>query len=136
MALRSVGQFQRRIYEILSTDISLSEKLSGIYLSCPKDAKYPFILISLLKMNDLSKHIRFNYEIEFEICLFEKDNNQERILSIADYIIGLIHRNMQGLAEYQILALRFIQADWIRGIGPNSTKIALSFKALIAGQYE
>lgn len=136
MSVKSVGKFQRRIYEVLAEDSNLSEKLSGIYLSAPRDVKYPFLLINLLKMHDLSKHIRFNYEIEFEISLICKDHNQERILSIADSIIDIINPNMQGLSEYQILALRFINADWIRGVGPNSNKICLNFKALIAGDYE
>lgn len=136
MGIKSVGKFQRRIYEILSGDPNLSTNLSGIFLSVPRDAKYPFLTINLLRMNDLSKHVRYKYEIEFEICLIGKDNNQERILSIADYVIDIINPNIQGLAEYQILALRFINADWIRGVCPNSTKISLKFKALIAGAYE
>lgn len=136
MSIKSVGKFQRRIYETLSSDTNLSEKLSGIYLSAPRDAKYPFLLINLIRMSDLSKHIRFNYEIEFEISLIYKDNNQERILSVADYIIDAIDPNMQGLSEYQILALRFTDANWIRGSGTNSHKISLNFKALIAGECE
>lgn len=136
MALKSVGDFQRRIYEVLLEHSILSRKLSGVYLSAPRDTKYPFLVINLVKMKDLSKHIRFNYEIEFELGLYGKDNNQARLLSMADQIIDMINPNIQGLSDYQILALRFVHADWIRGMGANSCKISLNFKALIAGDYE
>lgn len=136
MSLQSVGKFQRRIYESLASDANLLGKISGIYLSAPRDAKYPFLLINLLKMNDLSKYVRYNYELEFEIVLICKDHNQERILSIADYVIDLINPNIQGLSEYQILSLKFLNANWEKSSSTGSSKISLNFRALIAGHYE
>ncbi|MGV2432260.1 MAG UNVERIFIED_CONTAM: hypothetical protein LVQ98_02530 [Rickettsiaceae bacterium] len=70
MALKTIGKFQREIYRVLDESRILKTQISSIYLSNAKDAKYPFILINLLKLDDLSKHTRFSYELEFEICHF------------------------------------------------------------------
>ena len=134
MPLKSVGNFQRKIYEVLSKDEKLQKDVSGIYLSVQQDAKHPFLLINLLKLEDLSKHNKFLYEIEFEICLFGKDKNQETLLHILDHIGNLMRPSIVAFANYHIIALKFYKAEWARGQDNLSIKIITKYKALIMGE--
>lgn len=135
MSLSIVGKFQREIYKILLEEQQLKLHIKNIYIAIPKDANYPFLLINMVRMRDLSQYVQYSYEIEFDICIFEKDRNQERILAIADHIKKLITPNIVSIAEYQITSLKFIEAEWVKGQIPDVTKIILKFKSLIAGYY-
>jgi predicted house-cleaning noncanonical NTP pyrophosphatase (MazG superfamily) len=133
MPLKSVGSFQRKIYEVLIEDAKLKQETIGVYLSVQQDAKYPFILINLLKLDDLSKYNKFSYEIEFEICLFSKDKNQEKLLYILDHITNVIQPSMIGIANYHVVAIKFSKAEWVRGQDNLTIKIITKYKALIMG---
>jgi hypothetical protein len=133
MPLKSVGSFQRKIYEILIEDEKLKQEMVGIYLSVQQDAKHPFILLNLLKLDDFSKYNKFSYEIEFEICLFAKDKNQEKLLYILDDITNLIKPSMVEIANYHIVAMKFSKAEWVRGQDNLTIKIITRYKALIMG---
>ena len=133
MPLKSVGSFQRRIYEILIEDEKLQHEMIGIYLSVQQDAKHPFILLNLLKLDDFSKYDKFTYEIEFEICLFGKDKNQEKLLYIADHIVHLMQPSIPAISDYHIISMKFYKAEWVRGQDIATTKIITKYKALIMG---
>ena len=133
MPLKSVGLFQRKIYEALIADDKLKHDNVGIYLSVQQDAKHPFILLNLLKLDDLSKYNKFSYEVEFEICLFGKDKNQEKLLEIGDHIANLMRPSMLAIAHYHVIALKFFRAEWVRGQDTLTTKIITKYKALIMG---
>jgi hypothetical protein len=133
MPLKSVGSFQRKIYEVLIENEILKRQAVGVYLSVQQDAKHPFILVNLLKLDNLSKYNKFSYEIEFEICLFGQDKNQEKLLYIIDHIANLMKPNMVGIADYHIVAIKFSKAEWVRGQDNLTIKIITKYKALIMG---
>lgn len=133
MPLKSVGSFQRKIYEVLIEDEKLKQEVVGVYLSVQQDAKYPFILLNLLKLDDFSKYNKFSYEIEFEICLFGKDKNQEKLLYILDHITNLMKPHMVGIADYHVVAIKFSKTEWVRGQDNLTIKIITKYKALLMG---
>jgi len=133
MSLQSIGHFQKAIYEILKTDEKLNKMVSGIYLSVQQDAKYPFILVSLVSLQDVSKYSKKIYDIDFEIALFTRDRVQEPILKIADHISHLIESNSVGIAEANIISMRKNSIDWVRGQDGMSNKLVMKYKGIIGG---
>lgn len=134
MSLDKIGIFQKDIYEILKSDNILNKELKSIYLNIKKDASLPYVLINLLKLRDLSIEGKHSYEIEFEILLFTKDKNQEKILKTANHILDLLAINNLSSDLYNTAGLKFINAEWSRGNDPNLTKISLIYKGLINGK--
>jgi len=136
MSLSKIGEFQRIIYELLSKDANLLSKIKGLFLFPPRDALPPFLLINIIKLTDFSKYDRYNYDIEFEICIFAKDNNLQRTLLIADNITSLLKPDICSSSDFILISLKFMEAYWTKGTAANTSKISLCFKALIAGIYE
>lgn len=131
MSLQSIGYFQKAIYEMLKTDEQLSSMVAGIYLSVQQDAKYPFILVSLVSLLDVSKYSKKIYEIDFEIALFTRDRVQEPILKIADHISDLMESKPIGIAQANLLSMRKNSIEWVRGQDGMSSKLVIKYKGMI-----
>ena len=133
MSLQSIGHFQKAIYEMLKTDEQLSQLVMGIYLSVQQDAKYPFILVSLISLQDISKYSKKIYEIDFEIGLFTRDRVQEPILKIADHISHLMEMATIGVADVNVVSIRKNAIEWVRGQDGMSSKLGIKYKGMLSG---
>jgi len=133
MSLQSIGHFQKAIYETLKTDERLAQMVMGIYLSVQHDAKYPFILVNLISLQDLSKYTKKIYEIDFEIALFTRDRVQEPILKIADHISHLVESQAIGVADASLISMRKNSIEWVRGQDGMSSKLVMKYKGMVSG---
>ena len=131
MSLQSIGHFQKAIYEMLKTDSQLASMVTNIYLSAPQDAKYPFVLVNLVSLQDMSKYNKKIYDIDFEIAIFTRDRVQESVLKIADHIEILMHKSSIGVADAHIVSMRKNSIEWIRGQYNMSNKILMKYKGII-----
>ncbi len=116
---------------MLKTDVRLNQMIMGVYLSVQQDAKYPFILVSLVSLRDLSKYTKKIYEIDFEIALFARDRVQEPILKIADHISYLMESHSIGVADAKIISIRKNSIEWARGQDSISMKLVMKYKGII-----
>ena len=133
MSLQSIGHFQKAIYEMLKTDEQLAKMVAGIYLSVQQDAKYPFVLVSLISLQDVSKYSKKIYDIDFEIALFTRDRVQEPILKIADHISHLMESKPIGIAEANVISMRKNSIEWVRGQDGMTNKLVMKYKGIIGG---
>ena len=133
MSLQSIGHFQKAIYEMLKMDEQLAKMVAGIYLSVQQDAKYPFVLVSLISLQDVSKCSKKIYDIDFEIALFTRDRVQEPILKIADHISHLMESKPIGIAETNVISMRKNSIEWVRGQDGMTNKIVMKYKGIIGG---
>ena len=133
MSLQSIGHFQKAIYEMLKMDEQLAKMVAGIYLSVQQDAKYPFVLVSLISLQDVSKCSKKIYDINFEIALFTRDRVQEPILKIADHISHLMESKPIGIAETNVISMRKNSIEWVRGQDGMTNKIVMKYKGIIGG---
>ena len=133
MSLQSIGHFQKAIYEMLKTDEQLAKMVAGLYLSVQQDAKYPFVLVSLISLQDVSKYSKKIYDIDFEIALFTRDRVQEPILKIADHISHLMESKPIGIAEANVISMRKNSIEWVRGQDGMTNKLVMKYKGIIGG---
>jgi len=131
MSLQSIGHFQNAIYEMLKTDEKLTKMVVGIYLSVQHDAKYPFILLSLVLLQDVSKYSKKIYDVDFEVSLFTRDRVQEPILKIADHISHLIESKPIRIADANVISMRKNSIEWVRGQDGMSSKLVMKYKGMI-----
>lgn len=133
MSLQSIGHFQKYIYEILKNNAQLCQNVQGIYLSVQQDAKYPFILINLLELKDVSKYSKKIYEIDYEIAIFSRERSQEPILKIADHVTDLMGLQSAGIAPANLISMKKNSMEWIRGSDGTSNKLVMKYKAMLGG---
>jgi len=127
MPSRSIYHFQNNLYGILTAHTSLPK----VYLSVQQDAKYPFILINLQKVINLSKYDLVTYEIDFEICIFARTKTQETLLNTMTIISELIKPKPLSNKCYKVLSIKDQNMNWIRGHDLLTTKLVVEYKGLI-----
>ena len=123
MSLKSIYLFQSKLYERLVGIASLPKT----YLSVQQDAKYPFILINLFKVYNLSEYTLSKYAIDFEICVFGRDKSQENILSIATKIEDAINPTVFN----EVLSIKVQNVEWVRAHDLLTTKLVINYKGLL-----
>lgn len=132
MSLQSIGELQKSIYALLQKDQNIRQMVAGIYLSVQQDAKYPFILITMLALNDISKFHKTIYEIDFEIEIFLRDALNLTGLKISDHLETLILNSIFTIGDISLLSIRKTSVKWVRANDIHSSKIIMHFKTIMS----
>lgn len=131
MSLQFIYQFQAKLYEVLSREHSIRSAVTGIYLSVQQDAKYPFIMLSILEANDISKHGVDMYEVNFEVCIFVREKAQEFLLKTASNIVASLKPGLLIGGEYSVLSMKDVGLEFVRGHDLLTNKALINYKALL-----
>lgn len=105
--------------------------MTGIYLSVQQDAKYPFIMLSILEANDISKHGVDMYEVNFEVCIFVREKAQEFLLKTASNIVASLKPGLLIGGEYSVLSMKDVGLEFVRGHDLLTNKALINYKALL-----
>lgn len=131
MSIKFIDQFHRKVYEVLSQNTSIRSQVQNIYLSVSQDGKYPFILIDIVRVNDLTKYDEFIYEIGFEICIFARDKNKGVLLSIANEIANCLTAEVCGFQQYLVAGLKVKSMEFQKAGDLVLNKLTMSYQSLI-----
>jgi len=126
-----IYDFQIKLHQLFSNDKEIRLTVDRIYLSIVQDAKYPFLLINILKIENMSKFNNPIYDIEFEICAFARDKNQGILVSLADKITNKLNSKTYILKDYIIAGMRAGNITFKPSIDLITTKLSVNYKALI-----
>ena len=131
MSIKFVDQFHRKIYEILSENKNVRSEVQNIYLSISQDGKYPFILIDIINVNDLSRYDDFIFEIGFEISIFARDRNKGKLLSIANDISTCLTAESCGFQQYLVAGLKVKSLEFQKAGDMLLDKLTMNYQSLI-----
>jgi hypothetical protein len=131
MSMNFIYDLQVKLHQLLSSDEEISREVDRIYLSIVQDAKYPFLLINILKAEDTSKSIYPIYDVEFEICAFARDKNQGVLISLADKITNKLNLSTSQLKDYIIAGMRIVGITFNSSQDLVTSKLTMNYKALI-----
>ena len=131
MSLQFIHDFQVKIYQLLANNRGVSTQIDKIYLSVVQDAKYPFLLITILNVVNLSRFDQAIYEIDFEIAGFARDKNQGILTSLADKITAVLTMRNCAFQEYILAGLNMLEVKFARSQDLITTKLTINYKALI-----
>lgn len=131
MSLKFIGDFQLKIYQTLAGDHDIRRSIDKIYVSVVADAKYPFLLINFLKVEDCSKTDQALYNIEFEICAFARDKTQGILVSLADMIVSKLTAAACRFENYLIVGIKSQYIAFDRSQDLVTTKLTVRYKALL-----
>jgi hypothetical protein len=96
-----------------------------------QDAKYPFLLINIVKVENKTLFSRGIYEVDFEISVFARDKSQLILIKLADLIIIRLDIKFFITENYIIAGLKAAQIDFQKSQDLVTTKLLISYKALI-----
>lgn len=131
MSLSFINSFQNKIYDALKNAQIFKDAGMGIYISAQQDTKCPFIIINILKVQNLSISAVENYEIDFQISIFTKEKKQDFLFKMLEKIADLmIPANLHTLS-YNIIGTRFSDIEFTSGHDNITKKITLNYKSLI-----
>lgn len=131
MSLSFVSAFQDKLYEILKRDQLFAGFNIGVYFSVQQDAKYPFILINILKSTNLSNPAVERYQLDFEVCIFVRAKGGDMLLKIANVVNKLLKIDYLCSDQYDLIAINSNVAEWVRGQDLLTTKLVINYKALL-----
>lgn len=126
MSLEYIYLFQKQLYELLQ-----KQELPKVYLSIQQDAKYPFILLNLQKVLDISEYHLLTYDVDFEICIFARDKAQENLLKMAHIIEQTLSTATLTHELFNALSIKSQATEWVRGHDLLTTKLILQYKILL-----
>lgn len=132
MSLKFIHDFQRRVHYVLSRNDKVRSKVENIYLSAVQDGKYPFLVINIQKVRDISRFAEVIYEIDFEICAFARGNhNQAFLLSLSNEIAGCLTPKECGFGQYLVAGLSLADITFEKAADLLSTRLTMNFSSLI-----
>ena len=105
--------------------------VNKIYFGVVQDGKCPFLLINIVKAEDLSRHLESIYSVEFKISAYAKDHNYQLLVKLADQIVKILAEADSYFAGYVIAGIKAnnLQFDKAKDLVLN--KLTINYKALI-----
>ncbi len=131
MSLVFISLLQEKLYKVLKQNELIKHMNIAVYFALQQDAKYPFIMINMLKSSNLSKPLIERYEVDFEICIFVRDKAQESLLKIASEVMQVVKVEALSFERYKLIGINYNTSEWVRGQDLLTTKLVINYKALI-----
>ncbi|MFY9589576.1 hypothetical protein [Rickettsia endosymbiont of Halotydeus destructor] len=126
-----IGDFQLSLYKLLANDIEIKQSVDQIYLSVMQDAKYPFLLINMLNIDNMANLKQNISRIEFEICIFANDKNRNISVSLADKIMNKIAVDSFELQNYILAGIKAGNMKFQNSKDLITTKLTINYQALL-----
>ena len=129
MSLDFIYTFKLKILAALET--LLETHVKKIYISVVQDGNYPFILINFIKVDNYSSPIQAIYLLEFEICIFSREQNKKILLNISDLISNLLSVDTLKIPCYIIAGLKLNDLFFDEARDLIHNKLTMSYKSMI-----
>lgn len=126
-----ISDFQLSLYKLLANNNEIRQSVDQIYLSVKQDAKYPFLLINMLNVDNMANLQQNISRIEFEICIFASDKSHNILLELADKIINKIAVYSFELQNYILAGIKAGNMKFQNGKDLISTKLTINYQALL-----
>jgi hypothetical protein len=131
MSLTFIHDFQNQLYLWLSGDEIIRESINKIYFGAVQDGKAPFLLINIMKVEDLSRCQDAIYSVDFQISAYAKDQNHQLITSIADRIGTVLESGDDRFLSYKVAGIKASDMSFEKAKDLVLNKLTINYKALI-----
>ena len=131
MSLTFISEFQNQIYTVLLADEEIKASVKKVYFGAVQDGKCPFLLISIKKAEDLSRHVENIYSIEFQIAAYAKDHHHKLLVSLADKVIKALDKSKIFFAGYKVAGVKANDIRFEKAKDLVLNRLVINYKALI-----
>jgi hypothetical protein len=106
MSFEPINSFVRQVYKIIDNDQVIKQSTKGVYLSINQNPEYPFVYVKINQIISQLHHIKYGYNIDFDISIFYRDKNICEPLKLGNLIDSLLQIKNFHIAEYKIIGLQ------------------------------
>lgn len=131
MSLSYLFQFKFNIYELLLKDPVIKNYSKGVYFNMQHQPQYPYLLIKQFKASNLKKHEIAQDVVEFDVCIFARENKYPELLKLGDQVIEILKPNKINNINFQVLSLRHQELVIEQSKDLVTNKLEFNFKAHI-----
>ena len=129
MSLDFIHIFRLKILHTLETLIR--EHVNQVYISVIEDGNYPFISINLVKLENYSRTSQFIYLLEFEICIFVRDQNKKSLINISKLVEQLLLLDKLKIPSYIVAGIKLNQLVFSEARDLVHNKLTMFYKTMI-----
>lgn len=130
MALDFIHRFQLKIKEVLEGAL-VRDHVMQVCLSVSLEGNYPFILVNILKVEDVSKAALNIYSIEFEICIFSNERTKKTLINVSHLVEPLIVPERLTITGYSIAGLKLNELFFSEAKDLLHNKLTMRYKTMI-----
>lgn len=130
MALDFIHRFQLKIKEVLEGAL-VRDHVMQVRLSVNLEGNYPFILVNILKVEDVSKAVLNIYSIEFEICIFSNERTKKTLINVSHLVEPLIVPERLAITNYNIAGLKLNELFFSEAKDLLHNKLTMRYKTMI-----
>ncbi|AVP87140.1 hypothetical protein phytr_1820 [Candidatus Phycorickettsia trachydisci] len=127
MSLSIVSNLLDSIYNLLTRSDDIINFIPQIYLAPPQNPSYPFLLLELQKVTDQNQ----NFEVEFNICLFYREQTPQVGISLADKIDECLLRLKDYDLGFKILGIKQQNITLSKSEDTLTLKLSIKYLSLI-----
>ncbi len=131
MSLSFIDEMQMSLHKLLSETPEIRLVVDRIYITTQQDAKYPFLLINIVQINNISKIRQKIYEVDFEISIFTREKNSKILTILVDNITEIIIKTPAQLKNHIIIGINYNNIIFQKAHDLITTKVTINFKILI-----
>lgn len=131
MSLNFVHDFQNKIYSSLLLDENIMNNVQKIYIGTVQDGKTPFLLINIIKAENLSVHMNALYAVEFQILAFAKDTNYNLLVILSDLIIKNLNNMNSLFNDYSIEGIKCNNINFDKAKDLVLNRLVINYKSFI-----
>ena len=131
MSLTFIHDFQNKIYLSLKEDNNIMALIQKIYIGTIQDGKAPFLVINIIKADDVSVHRNSLYMIEFQILAYAKDTNHELLTEISDKIIDNLLKVNKLFNNYSIEGIKANNIYFDKAKDLVLNRLVINYKSFI-----
>lgn len=129
MSLDFIHIFQLKILHNLETLVR--EHVNQVYISVVEDGNYSFISINLVKLENYSRALQFIYLLEFEICIFARDQNKKSLINISKLVDQLLVPEKLKIPSYIVAGIKLNQLVFSEARDLIHNKLTMLYKTMI-----
>lgn len=102
---------QAAIYEALTADVSLMEKITGVFDSVPESTGFPYITIGEGTMSDLGAHTFDGAETNITIHTWARGRGRKQTKEIMADVYRILHDSTLDISGHILVLARFDFAE-------------------------
>ena len=104
-------EMQQAIYQLLSTDSTLSSLVTGVYDHVPAGTALPYITIGDATSRDWSTKTSSGSQLLFTIHAYSAEGGRKQVTDIMTRVYDLLHQGTLSLTSHTLVAVRFELGD-------------------------
>ncbi|MDC0865195.1 DUF3168 domain-containing protein [Rickettsiaceae bacterium] len=131
MSLTFIYNFQNQLCSILDGNNEIRNLVRRIYFGAVQDGGCPFLLINIIKAEDLSRHAEFIYSVDFQISAYARDHNHQLLSTLADKIVKLLANRNINFEGYSVAGIKAKDIEFDKARDLVTNKLTINYSALL-----